>query len=386
MEKEKSTMKALFDHTKINNLDLQNRFARSGTWLGFAQKNGHLNEAVYKIYEDLAKGGTGLLFTSFAYITEEEHPNNRMIGIYDDSFIPEYHKLAEIVHAQNVKIVAQIVYGGSQNICYEEDKKKMYIIGPSAVFNERSGITPVVASKEDINVLAENFAAAALRAKKAGIDGVQIHAAHGYMLSQWLTPFFNRRTDEYGGDIHNRARIIYEVYTAVRKAVGNEYPVMIKLNCSDFMKEEGLTEEDAMKVCTQLDEMGIDLIEVSGGNTSGVGNFEKTARKHLHKVEDQSYFWMFASQAARRMKHAKIMLTGGNLNYRRMENLLNQTDIEYFGLSRALICEPDLVTRWKKDPEYIARCVSCNGCLNKNGRDINEEVQCVFKTGRREAK
>ena len=373
-------MKSLFDATKIKGLALENRFARSATWLGFAEKNGHFNEDIYRIYGELAKGGVGFIVTSFAYVTREEHPNNRMLGVYDDSFIPEYQRLAELVHAHNGKIAVQLVYGGSQNICYEEDKRKMDVLGPSAVYNARSGITPKEATKEEIRWIVASFARAAERVKQAGMDAVQIHAAHGYLLSQWLTPFYNRRVDEYGGDIGGRARIVYETYQAVRNAVGEDFPVMIKLNCSDLMKEGGLVEGDALEVYRRLDEMGMDLIEVSGGNTSGIGNFESTARRHLKRREDQSYFSPFAARAAREMKHAKIMLTGGNLSYGRMNELLNQTGIEYFGLSRPLICESDLINKWRKDAGYPPKCISCNGCLTRNGHHVDEKIRCVLKT------
>lgn len=224
---------SLLDKTYIKSMEINNRLIRSALWMKMANEDGGLNPEIINYYTDLAKGGVGLIITGYAFVCEDEQPNPRMLGIYDDRFIEEYKKLTSAVHREGSKIALQVVYGGSQN--HHPKSNEMKIFGPSAIENRVSGITLVEATKEDIKHIIEKFALAAERAKKAGFDSVQIHAAHGYLLSQFLTPYYNCRTDEYGGNIHNRARIIYEVIDAVRKKVGNEYPIMIKLNFDDFM-------------------------------------------------------------------------------------------------------------------------------------------------------
>lgn len=349
----------LFDETKIGSLTLKNRFVRSAVWMKAAEADGHLNESIYKIYEGLARGGAGLILTGYAFISDEEQPNPGMLGIYDDSFISQYRVLTERVHAAGSRIALQIVFGGSQ--CHHPERDRMNMLAPSAVKNRVTGIMPREASKEDIRRIVGLFGDAALRAKESGFDAVQIHGAHGYFLSSFLTPWYNRRTDEYNGTIHDRARIIYEVYDEIRARVGGDFPVMIKLNFDDFMDPgEGLVPEDALEVCRRLDEKGMDLFEVSATNESsgkGVG----PARSGIHGPEDQSYFREATAKIAEEVA-APVILMGGNRNVTLMTEILNGTKIRYFSLARPLLCEPDLINHWARDGEYHPKCISCNRC------------------------
>lgn len=352
-------MKDLFEKTSINNLEVKNRFIRAATWDEMADDNGHINDATIERYENLAKGGVGLILTGYAFISKDEQPNAKMFGIYDDSFIDEYKILVDRVHKHGSKIAMQIVYGGSQS---EHPKASdMKIFGPSAVKNILTGITPKEASKEDIKAIVVKFKDAALRAKKAGFDAVEIHAAHGYLLSQFLTPYYNRRTDEYGGDIHNRARIIYEVIEEIRKTVGMGYPIMIKINFDDFMQDnKGLTMEESIQVFKKIDELGIDMIEPSAVNLSS-GEGKVPFFKGINTIEKQSYFKDAVMNIASKVK-AKVILVGGNKNINLMHEILNTTEIEYFSLSRTLLCEPDLINKWMDNKEYKPKCISCNKC------------------------
>lgn len=354
-------MKTLFDQTKLKNLVLKNRFIRSATWEGMAEKDGDLNENIYTFYEELAKGGAGLIITSYAFISPKEQPNLGMLGIQKDSLIDKYKKLVNVVHKYDAKIVLQIVYGGSQND--HPEKESMEIFGPSAIENIVFGVTPKEATKEDIKKIVTLFGEAALRGKKAGFDGVQIHAAHGYLLNQFLTPYYNRRTDEYGGNIHNRARIIYEVINEIKAKVGEDYPIMIKLNYDDFMKKnKGLEEGESLEIFKKISQLGVDLIEVSGGNISSGENMATfNMEANINILENQSYFKNAAANIAQNVD-SKISLVGGNKNFENMENILNTTKIEYFSLSRTLFCEPDLINKWKVNKNYKPKCVSCNHC------------------------
>ncbi|MGV8979553.1 NADH:flavin oxidoreductase [Clostridium sp.] len=352
-------MKDLFEKTSINKLEVKNRFIRAATWDEMAEDNGHINDATIERYEDLAKGGVGLILTGYAFISKDEQPNTKMFGIYDDSFIEEYKILVDSVHKHGSKIAMQIVYGGSQSEHPKASEMKIY--GPSAVKNILTGITPMEATKDDIKAIVGKFKDAALRVKKAGFDAVEIHAAHGYLLSQFLTPYYNRRTDEYGGEIHNRARIIYEVIEEIRNTVGMGYPIMIKINFDDFMqKNQGLTKEESIEVFKKIDELGIDMIEPSAVNLSS-GEDKVPFFKGINTIEKQSYFKEAAMNIAKEVK-AKVILVGGNKNINLMDEILNTTEIEYFSLSRTLLCEPDLINKWMANKEYKPKCISCNKC------------------------
>ncbi|MEG1131972.1 MAG: NADH:flavin oxidoreductase [Romboutsia sp.] len=340
-------MKTLFDKTQIKNLKLKNRFVRSATWECLANEDGHMNNQLLNVYKDLAQGGVGLIITSYAHICAEEQPNKKMLGIYDDSFIGDYKNLVEMIHSYDSKIIMQIVYGGSQTSFNTENR---LILGPSSVSHLKTGVIPKAMSKNDINYIVDSFAKAAYRCKLSGFDGIQIHGAHGYLLSQFLDPYNNRRTDEYGGCIENRARIIFEVYNAIREKVGTDYHISIKINSSDF-REGGATFDDCMYIVKELDNLGIDSIEISGGD--------------FRSFKGESYFKDYASDLAD-LVNCPIMLVGGNRAFDSMDNILTNTNIEYFSICRPLICEPDLISKFKTNSKYEHKCINCNQCIKKD--------------------
>jgi 2,4-dienoyl-CoA reductase-like NADH-dependent reductase (Old Yellow Enzyme family) len=352
-------MKRLFEKTSVGSLDLKNRFIRASLWMNGADDQGHITKEVYDHYKLLAKGGSALILTGYAYISADEKPNPGMLGIYDDSFIEEYKKLTDMVHREGSKIALQIVYGGSQS--HHPEAEKMKILGPSAVENRVTKLMPKEASSSDIERIVSMFGDAAARAKAAGFDGVQIHGAHGYFLSSFLTPYYNRRKDQYNGDIHSRARILYEVYQNVKFKVGEDFPVFYKLNWNDFMDSgEGLEFPDAMEVFRKLDELGVHMFEISGVNESS-GKGLAPARTALTSKNKQSYFKEATATLASGLE-APVILMGGNRSPDYMEEILNNTDIEYFSIARPLLCEPDLIQKWAVDSTYKAKCVSCNKC------------------------
>ncbi|MGL5507342.1 MAG: hypothetical protein ACRDB0_05505, partial [Paraclostridium sp.] len=173
---------------------------------------------------------------------------------------------------------------------------------------------------------------------------------HGYLLSQFLDPYHNRRNDEYGGSIENRSRIIFEVYNAIRAKVGDDYHIGIKINSSDF-RDSGASFDDCKYVVTNLDEIGIDSVEISGGD--------------FRSFKGESYFKDYASELASIVK-CPIMLVGGNRTVPSMNNILNSTDIEYFSICRPLICEPDLINKFKENNDHKHKCVCCNQCMRNN--------------------
>ncbi|MDF2569603.1 MAG: dehydrogenase [Sporomusa sp.] len=359
-------MKKVFDSTTVKQLNLKNRFFRSATWEGLADQNGHLTKDLSKVYEDLAKGGVGVIITGHANVLESDQPIQNMMGIYDDTFIEEYKQMTDRVHEYGTAVIMQIVHGGS-NTTFKVNERK--IIAPSAVENLAMKTMPQEMTKTEIQEVIKAFADAAARVKRAGFDGVQLHVAHGFLLNQFLTPYYNRRTDEYGGSIENRARIIAQTYQAVRKAVGEDYPVIVKINCDDFM-DNGLSLADSIYVSKLLSDLKVDLIEVSGGcysSREGEG-----AARIANRPEQESYFKDYAAKIAEQVK-VPVALVGGNRSLETMSQILNNTKIEYFSLSRPLLREPNLVSRWAKGNTEKAKCVSCNQCF------VNPKT-CIFNS------
>ena len=355
-------MKRLFDKTKLGSIHMKNRFVRSATWDKMADEKGYVTEDLMHRYKELASGGVGLILSGITMVTEEK-PYENVMSLEDDSYIEGYKKLTDMVHSYGSKIVAQLAYGGSQGT-YTENKE---ILGPSAVPEIGTGVTPKEMTREDVQMLIKAFGDAAARSKKAGFDGVQLHASHGYLLSQFLTPYHNRRKDEYGGSIENRARIIFEIYEEIRERAGKDYPVLIKINSSDYI-EDGLTFEDSRYVTRELSKMGIDAIEITGGIVHAELGPQ---RNKIHTSDKESYHRVHATRVAEEVD-VPVILVVGNKSLEVMGELLNTTKIEYFSLSRPLLREADLINRWKEGDGAKAKCISCNQCYHEDGNT------CIF--------
>lgn len=361
-------MESLFDKTNILNMELKNRFFRGALWEALADEKGHMTQELWSIYEELAKGGAGTIITGYAFVTEHEQPNPRMMGIYDDSFISEYKKFTDMVHSNGANIIMQIVYGGFMTTFNVGERT---IWGPSNAVNEVTGTAAKEISKDEIKYLVKRYADAALRVKQSGFDGVEIHAGHGYLLSQFLSPYYNKRNDEYGGTMENRGRIIFEIYEAIREKVGEDFPIFIKLNSQDFIKDGGLLEEESIYIAKRLEEKGLNAIEVTGGNESikevVENNLGAARTKVVVSKDNESYFKNYASSLAHEI-NIPVILVGGNRNIDVMESILNNTKIEYFTLSRPLTSEPDLINKWASGNRKKPKCVSCNACYNTPGK------------------
>ena len=369
-------MKTLWDETAIKGMRCKNRFWRAALYQPLATEAGHLTDEYLEVFEQAARGGVGVILTGYARVIREDQPNPRLLGFYDDSFLDEYRTLTERVHRQDCRIVAQLVYGGARTTVPEDGR---VIWGASAVENERSHVTPTPLARSDIRTLEQRFAEAAERAKRAGFDGVQLHAAHGYLFSSFLAPHYNRRTDEYGGSLENRARIIRESLAAMRERVSDDFPLFIKFDSSDCF-EGGLTEDESIRMIALLEADGLDGAEISGGNecypsvaAAGLG----PSRKGLvgHKERD-SYFAAYARKLSRATS-LPLILTGGNRHFDVMNALLEEGAADYFGLARPLLSEPDLINRWRADESYEPRCLACNKCFTTPGhRCILESQGC----------
>ena len=320
----------LFDTAYIGNLKVRNHFLRSATYEGRADDDGSPNDEILRIYRELAEGGIGTIITSYTYIADYEKPADNQLGIYSDELTAKYKPLTEAVHSGGSRIIMQLVHGSSFR---QADPDNARIMGPSAIEHPDSGLTPKEMTISDIKDMAELFAKAAARAKDAGFDGVQIHAAHGYQLSQWITPIFNRRTDEYGGSALNRFRIISDVYYAVREAVGVDFPVWIKINSSDEVPG-GITMEDFLEMGREAARIGIDAIEVSGN------------RWRYHPETDRAYYREAAIRLAE-LIDKPVILTGGLRELSQLEEISSSSKVNLFGFARPLITDPGFINTLK---------------------------------------
>lgn len=364
-------MPELFDRIEINGMVLRNRSVRSATWTGTAAQNGRCTTKLIKLMGRLARGQVGLIITGFSYVMPNGKALPRQLGIHDDAMIPDLSKLTERVHAANGKIAMQIVHAGVQTVITK--RRDTPVWGPSAVHDKLFGWTSKAMTQREIKETVQAFARAAGRVKRAGFDAVELHGAHGYLISQFLSPFRNKRTDRYGGPIENRARFLFETYRAVRKTVGRNLPVLIKLNTKDFVRG-GFHETDALFVAKRLDEMGIDAIEMSGG-IPAAGDLGP-AREKIRKTSDEAYFLPLAKKI-RRQVSVPVILVGGVRSLKAVNRILNTGAADLVSMARPLIREPGLVGRWKAGNHKKAKCVSCNQCF---GAAMSPEgIYCVLE-------
>nr|WP_086940820.1 NADH:flavin oxidoreductase [Thaumasiovibrio occultus] len=364
-------MSKLFEETRIGNMVLKNRFVRSATWENMATEDGHMTDKLYAVYEELAQGEVGLIVTGYANIVAEEKPNAGMMGIYDDSFIPEYQKLTDLVHQYGSKIVKQIAYGGTKTT-YEVGER--IIFAPSEVAELGTQTLGKAMSQADIDYIIAAFAKASLRAKQAGFDGVEIHAAHTYLIGQFLSPYYNRRDDNYGGSLDNRMRFLLEIYAATRQLVGEDFPILIKLTASEFFNG-GITFDETRAVCKKLEEVGADAIVVSG-NIHGKASTMVGESFDGYTLREEGYFVEYGDVISREIA-IPVITVGGLTNLAAIEEIADTTNIQYFALSRPLLSEPHLVKRWKDGDDAAVECERCSKCRTKRGNF------CVVNKGRK---
>jgi len=364
-------MARLFEETVINGMALRNRAVRSATWAGLAEPGGLCGKKLMALTEKLARGEVGLIITGFAYVMPNGQALPRQLGIHDDAVLKNLKELTKRVHRARGKIAMQIVHAGAQTVMRESKDQPLW--GPSVVHNKVFRKTPKAMTQGEIKKTVQAFAQAAARVKQAGFDAVELHGAHGYLMAQFLSPATNRRKDKYGGPMENRARFLFEVYRGVRKTVGKDFPVLIKLNTKDFVRG-GMSERDALFVAKKLDTMGINAIELSGG-VPAAGALGP-ARPKIRKADDEAYFLSIAKKIKKQVS-APIILVGGIRSFKVASDVLKADAADLISMSRPFIREPNLIKRWRQGDRKKATCISCNQCFG--AAMSSEGVYCVVE-------
>ncbi len=381
----KSEMQTLFTPKRVGSLELPNRFVCSATYECMAEESGEVGPELIKRYERLAKGGVGLAITGLACVHPSGRGYRRQIGAHDDSMIKGLKKLVDAAHQAEGKIAFQLAHCGRQTT------KNM--IGRTPLAPSRRGRDPVnfVKPKEmtedDIMETVQAFGAAAHRAVEAGADAVQIHGAHGYLVSEFLSPFFNIRRDAWGGSDENRFRFLKEVFEEIKKRVPDGFPVLVKINSNDYTPKKGVTPSLAARYAGWLAQLGIDGIEVSSGTTNY--SYMNMIRGHVPTAELlKSLRWWekpigrimigklegkydleegYNLEAAKLMRQVSgdtpLFLVGGMRSISHMEEALKNKHADFISMSRPFIREPFLVNKIKEDKMDRVSCVSCNRCF-----------------------
>jgi 2,4-dienoyl-CoA reductase-like NADH-dependent reductase (Old Yellow Enzyme family) len=361
---------------RIGRVNLKNRLVRAATSETMATDSGAATEALVRLYTDLASGGAGLVVTGHIYVEERGKYEPRQLGLDRDNRIDPLARVTAAVHRHGGIIFAELSHAGSQSLIRE-----IVPLAPSIVPNAIFARPPVEMSDADVTKTVADFAAAAARARRAGFDGVHLHSGNGYLLSQFNSPFANRRTDRWGGDAQRRARFTLEVYRAVRHATGDDFAITARLGVADTVAN-GLELADGLAIARQLAAEGLDGLEVTYGVMTsyrenirpyaGVGRVQAIANGMLDRSFSapigEAYYRPFA-QAAKRTVNIPVILVGGVRSTEVMDDVIRSGDADFLAMARPFVREPDLVNKIAHGRRGPVACVSCNICFLHEGSD-----------------
>jgi 2,4-dienoyl-CoA reductase-like NADH-dependent reductase (Old Yellow Enzyme family) len=392
-------MSVLFSQMKIGNVELPNRFVSSATHEAMAKETGEVSDELIKRYERLAEGGVGLSITGLMFVQPSGRGYKHQTGIHHDSMIEGLTKLVDAVHQAGGKIAFQLVHCGRQTT---KDMIGQPPLAPSSRGRDPMNfVKPKEMAENEIMESINAFGAAAKRAVEAGADAIQLHGAHGYLISEFLSPFFNIRTDSWGGSDENRFRFLKEVFQEVKKMVPDGFPVLVKLNVNDHTPKEGITPSLTARYAGWLTELGIDGVEVSCGTTNysymnmcrgdvptaellkSLSWWEKPiGRLMIGKLEgkydlEEGYNLEAAKLIKPFLGDTPLLLVGGMRTVTHMEYVLENNYADFISMSRPFIREPFLVNKIKEGKMDKVSCVSCNRCLAAVPNDI--PVYCYNK-------
>ncbi|MFC1816446.1 NADH:flavin oxidoreductase [Thermodesulfobacteriota bacterium] len=366
-------MSILFEPMRIKNMELRNRFVRSATYDGCADRNGHVSEKQIRLYEELAGGGVGLVVTGITYVHSSGQFSPFQNSIADDGCISGLKRLATTVHDRGARIAVQLFHAGRETMGLLGDRDEHAIVAPSFVPNDphfEKGYRAV--TEEEIWDIIRAFSDAAKRAREAGFDAVQLHGAHAYLLSQFLSPHTNRRDDDWGGTLEKRLRFHHEIYQDIRAKVGEDYPVLIKLGVEDGFPG-GLGFGEGRMAAQLLAQWGFDALEISQGLRGK--RYEGTEfRTKINSVDREGYFRDWCKRV-KSVVSVPVMMVGGLRTFELMEEVVQEGEADFISLCRPLIREPGIVNEWKGGQRHRATCISCNMCLSGLGK--GETLHCA---------
>lgn len=373
----------LFTEERIAGLNIKNRIVRSATWDVPITVTKDVPDIVVDYYRKLTLGGAGLIITGDFPVT----PDSEFTATtsFSDVMVSGLERIADVVHRTDdrCKVIAQLNTGYVRKAPSERESPYTGSIIPAL-------------TREEIMALIECFVEGVKKARDLGYDGVQFHAAHGTLLCDFLSPYTNKRTDDYGGTMENRVRVIEDIVRKSREGVG-DFPILIKANCTDYMPG-GIDIDSFPNLALGIERTTIDAFEVSGGRYDCLLRSEKelgfrpvpAAESHtrISSIEKQSYFYQYAEKL---QCSIPIILVGGNKDVEHVEGLLRKGKIDFIAMCRPLICEPDLPDRWLLGKgKSSTECISCNSCIYDMIMNANKGeariTRCLYKNDKEEHK
>ncbi len=378
-------MDKMFEESIISGIAMKNRIIRSATHEAMGDEAGSPTDELYRLYENLADGGVGCIITGLAGIHEEGKAFPRMLMMDKDDLVMGYRPLVDMVHGMNVPIIAQLAHGGGKISPASPNK---VVVAPSKKKYPPWNVMARELEEKEILKIIDSFVLAIARSKEAGFDGVQLHGAHGFLLSEFLSPHCNNRTDKWGGTIENRFRIIAEIMKKARQEVG-DYPIWIKISSHDGDKN-GITISDTIEIAKMFQHNGGDVIEVSCGGTNffdfmrvtkipteailaydpvygGKKGIEKklysmVLPKVIHKEEPIHLYNVDSATKIKEEVSLPVIVVGGFRHRAEIERVLMDGSADYVSLSRPLIIEPGIVNQFRQGKKEKSACIDCGFC------------------------
>lgn len=357
---------ALFEPLTVKQMTLPNRIVMTPMGTNFGEQNGEMSFLHIDYYEQRAMGGTGLIIVENACVDYPQGSNGTtQLRIDHDNYIPRLYKLCETIHRHNTKIAIQLNHAGASAV---EERIGMQPVSASNLPNKKGGAIPRALKKEELEQIAQNYAKAAKRAQIIGFDAIEIHAGHSYLISQFLSPLTNDRQDEFGGSPENRARFARMVIEAVRKEVGVNYPILVRISADELL-EGGNTLEDTLQLLTYFQEEA-DIIDVSCGLVDSI-QYQIDA----NYLEDGWRTYM--AKAVRDKFHKPVITTGNIRDPRVAEKIVEDQDADLIGLGRQSIADPQWANKVKYGKEAdIRKCISCNIGCSGHRIGLNRPIRC----------
>jgi 2,4-dienoyl-CoA reductase-like NADH-dependent reductase (Old Yellow Enzyme family) len=338
----------LFQPQRLGRIEIRNRLVRSATYYGLADESGRVGDASVALMKTLAGNAVGLIITGYAFVARDGQVFVDMNGIDSDEQIPGYREITRAVHDLKGKVVMQIAHGGvASAAAARRGEPRLAVSAGDGPSDPESGLREM--TDEDIERIIDAFGRSARRVEEAGFDGVQIHGAHGYLVTQFLSPRSNHRTDRWGGSLENRMRFVVEV-----------------------VRGEGMTIEEGAGVAAALEEEGVCFIEVSHGMPG------RSFRKMSHGKEKAPIgeaYLLPDARVVRGSTSVPLAVVGGMRSLPVMEAAIESGAVDCVSLCRPLIREPDLIKRWRSGDTRPADCISCGACL-KADKEGKGEIRC----------
>ena len=360
-----------FSEYSINTLKIKNRLSMAPMTSNYGDRDGNVTEKMVNYYAARARGGVGFIFVEACYVNKNGKGFIQQLGLDDDKYIPGLKGLVDSVHQGGAKVFLQLIHGGRQTFPAISGTQP---IAPSPIPCPVVQEMPREMTVEEIKSLVDDFGKAATRAKEAGFDGVDIHCAHGYMVEQFLSPYSNCRSDEYGGDLKGRMRFLNEIVENIRHRVGPEYPIVVRLSAEEYVPN-GLSIQDSIEVAKILEKAGVNALSISAG-------VYETVERLFPPMDVPQGSLVYLAEAIKKAVSIPVLTVGGLTEAAYIEQLIQEGKVDGAILGRALLADPEWPRKaFEGLEQQIIPCIGCNQCRN---RAVRQEINCTVnhRTGR----